>query len=251
VNDGIVPVIVGTDRFKSKRRSRTTLKSVGGYFALIPAGTADAQFGEFDIEPGRQYVYADIVAELREAGFNAPNGTVASLYMQFEEILADEGPQSDPVPISTDKVYAGIRTYASRAGGLFGLAYPLSPVGTSADTEAYVYGLQQSGTQGAAAGTRSNLAVVHALGGEEEILTFEVTYFGPSGEELGKEACDPSPCRLEAGQWRQFNAPLARYGVSQGYARIRRLSGSDQFIAYGVLNDQLNDDGSFAPMIVP
>jgi hypothetical protein len=39
--------------------------------------------------------------------------------------------------------------------------------------------------------------------------------------------------------------------VPHGFARIRRVSGSDQFIAYGVLNDQANDDGSYVPMIVP
>jgi hypothetical protein len=107
-----------------------------------------------------------------------------------------------------------------------------------------VYGLQQSN------GTRANVAVVHALGGHLEPLVLEVSYFGPQGSELGN---DPqcSPCTLLPGQWKQFNSPLAAYGAPHGYARIRRISGSDQFIAYGVLNDNANDDGSYVPMIVP
>ncbi|HEV8267352.1 MAG TPA: hypothetical protein VGR00_03930, partial [Thermoanaerobaculia bacterium] len=117
----------------------------------------------------------------------------------------------------------------------------------------YVYGLQQSGTPGQEGGTRSNLAVLHALGGHEENLQLEVTYFGPDGQELGKDgSC--SPCSLKPGQWRQFNAPLDGkngFSASQGYARIRRISGSDQFIAYGVLNDQANNDGSYVPMTTP
>src|SRR5207248_2457029 len=122
----------------------------------------------------------------------------------------------------------------------FGLAYGYSPVGTAADTEAYVYGLQQTGTKGQEGGTRANLAVVHAFGAHEEPLDLEVTYFGPDGAELGKQP-DCAPCTLQPGEFRQFNAPLERFSVPHGYARIRRISGNDQFLAYGVLNDQAND----------
>ena len=54
--------------------------------------------------------------------------------------------------------------------------------------------------------------------------------------------------RVPSRNWRKT---LATRGVSQGFARVRRVSGSDQFLAYGVLNDQLNDDGSYVPMVVP
>jgi len=57
---------------------------------------------------------------------------------------------------------------------------------------------------------------------------------------------------VKPGQWSQVGQPLARFtGVTQGYARIRRVSGTDQFFAYGVLNDQANDDGSFVKMVIP
>lgn len=137
------------------------------------------------------------------------------------------------------------------ARGLFGLAYGYTPVGEGAELEAFVYGLQQSGTQGQEGGTRSNLAIVHGLGGEVEEPALEITYYGPDGKELGKDP-DCNPCRLLPAQWKQLNAPLGRYaGVTHGYARIRRVSGTDQFVAYGVLNDQANSDGSFVPMVVP
>src|SRR6185295_10205739 len=108
-------------------------------------------------------------------------------------------------PIPTTEEYLGVRTYTSKNGGLFGLAYGYTPVGTAADTEAYVYGLQQTGVRGQEGGTRSNLAVVHALGGDGGNISLEVTYFGPNGQELGKEP-ECNPCSLAAGQWKQFNA---------------------------------------------
>jgi PKD repeat protein len=246
-SDVVVPVIVGTDKFHSEltiaNRSQFTL---AGTFELIPASGAVPQFGDIEIGAGAQSTIPDIVSALRDLGFDAPPGTVASLHFEFEHSTAGAG-KNEPLEgdhVTDDLAYVGVRTYAEKAGGLFGLAYGGVPVGSAADTEAFVYGLQQSN------GTRANVAVVHALGGHLEPLVLEVSYFGPQGSELGN---DPqcSPCTLLPGQWKQFNSPLAAYGAPHGYARIRRISGSDQFIAYGVLNDNANDDGSYVPMIVP
>ena len=251
----MVPVIVGTDTFKSELTIANRTKSkMDGTFAVILTANGHVEFGSFAVDAGHQLTVPDVVAELRSAGLNLPNGSVASMAISFEKDETDDSPSDDGVPtISSSDAYVGVRTYASKAGGLFGLAYGQVPLGAAADSEAYVYGLQQSGTQGAEGGTRSNLAVLHALGGSEEVLRLEVTYFGPSGQELGKES-SCSPCSLKPGQLKQFNAPLDGkngFTVPQGYARIRRLSGSDQFIAYGVLNDQANNDGSYVPMTMP
>lgn len=250
-SESMVPVIVGTDTFRSEltiaNRSKDTML---GQFAVIRSSDAATEFGDFDVEPGHQVVLSDVVAALRAAGFDLPGNAVATMYVQFEpsaEVDVDEPPDAT---LPTSQGYVGVRTYTSKAGGLFGLAYGYSPLGTAADTDAYVYGLQQTGTRGQEGGTRTNLAVLHALAGHEEDLQLEVTYFGPDGKELGKEA-QCSPCTLKPGQFKQFNSALAPFGVAHGFARIRRISGSDQFLAYGVLNDQANDDGSYVPMSVP
>ena len=56
---------------------------------------------------------------------------------------------------------------------------------------------------------------------------------------------------LAPGEWAQFNQPLASRGVAAGSAKIEKLSGASRFVAYGVLNDQTNSDGSYIPMSLP
>ena len=249
--DAMVPVIVDTGGFASEMTfaNRTTRK-ISGLFALVPSADPVPDWGYFNLGPGEQFTVPDIMSALREIGFNAPAGTVGSVYFQFldGEFRDDQSDTQTRIPASEG--FIGVRTYATKNGGHFGLAYGYSPLGSAADSEAFIYGLQQGGTRGQDGGTRSNLAVLNALGGNVEDLTLEITYYGPNGAELGKESrCNP--CTLAPGQWKQFGTPLAAFGVTHGYARIRRIMGTDQFVAYGVLNDQANDDGSFVPMVVP
>ena len=258
----VVPVVVGTAVFRSELTvANRTNDALDVSLALVPNVGGTPAFGLLTLKAGEQKVFADVFKELPTWGIKVPEGTVAgSIYVELETGSGDnpDDPNDlptgeeefEPEPVSATKAFAGVRTYTTQAGGLFGLAYGPSPLGESADTEAWIYGLQQTGERDRSAGTRSNLALVHALDGHEEPLGLEVTYFGPDGKELGKEP-DCAPCTLRPGEWRQFTEPLVRYGVPGGFARVRRVSGSDQFLAYGVLNDQLNGDGSYVPMNVP
>ncbi len=246
--NAIVPVIVDTAGFRSEMTfANRTQRNIACLIAVIRSDDPVPDWGYYNFDPGEQTTIPDIAAALRDVGFDLPSGSVASVFLQFFDGTLHDDQSDTQTTVPTSEGYVGVRTYQTRAGGLFGLAYGYSPVGTAADTEAFVYGLQQTGEKGKTAGTRSNLAVVHALNGNVEPLVLEVTYFGPSGAEIGKEPL----LTLRPGEWHQFNAPLGSRGVSQGFARIRRVSGSDQFLAYGVLNDQLNDDGSYVPMVVP
>lgn len=252
--DAIIPVVVATDTFHSELTlANRSPRKITAAIALVPFSNPYPSWGNIDIEAGRELVIPDIVAELKRLGFRVPSGNVVgSLFVEFQEYIPPIGVNNPPDGIPTSQAYAGVRTYATKAGGLFGLAYGYSPLGYAADSEAWVYGLQQTGTRGQDGGTRANLALLHALSGDELELKLEVTYFGPDGRELGKEPkCNP--CTLQPAQWIQFNAPLEAngYNVPHAYARIRRISGNDQFLAYGILNDQANDDGSFVPMNVP
>ena len=250
-SNAMVPVVVGTDVFRSEMTfTNRTNGTILAWLAVVPSGSADPVYAELELLKGRQVTVPDLLDDLARAGLPLPPGTVASVYVAYEEATDPEGPAEEPREVLTNEAFTGVRTYATSLGGRFGLAYDAVPLGTAVDLEAWVYGLQQSGRQGEEGGTRSNLAVVHAFGGDEADLQLEVTYFGPDGAELGKEpAC--SPCTLFPGQWRQFGAPLARFGASHGFARIRRVAGTDQFIAYGVLNDQANNDGSYLAMSRP
>ena len=44
---------------------------------------------------------------------------------------------------------------------------------------------------------------------------------------------------MPARGWRQINSILRNYaeGTTQGYVRIRKISGNNPFLAYGVIND--------------
>lgn len=247
----LIPVVLEAAGYTSEMTfANRTTRDISGLFALLPSTDPIPDWGYFDLPAGTQFTVPNIIRELRDIGFNAPPGTVGSVVIQFldGEFRVDQSDTQAEIPTSDG--FIGVRTTTSRAGGQLGLAYGYTPTGEAADTEAWVYGLQQTGTRGQEGGTRSNLAVVHALGGNVENLGLEVTYFGADGREVGREP-ECSPCTLAPGQWKQFNTPLARFGVSQGYARIRRVAGSDQFMAYGVLNDQGNDDGSYVPMNIP
>ncbi len=255
----MVPVVVGTPTFRSELTlSNRTNDLLDFSLALVSTISKAPEFGRLTLLPGEQRVFPDVFKELPAWGIYVPPGTFAgAMYVSLETGSADvpndrptreaENPEER---VSATSAFAGVRTYATQAGGLLSAAYGSSPLGEGADTEGWVYGLQQTGERDRAEGTRSNLAVVHALNGEEGPLGLEVTYFGPDGRELGKDP-ECSPCTLEPGEWRQFSEPLARYGIRAGYARVRRVSGTDQFIAYGVLNDQLNGDGSYLAMNVP
>ena len=133
---------------------------------------------------------------------------------------------------------AGARTFiGASGGGTFGLFYPGVTVGESAASVAYVGGLQQNGAQ------RSNVAVVNR-GDASDTIALRITYYGPDGTQAGS----PDTKSLAPGEWAQFNQPLSSRGVTAGWARVEKTSGNSRFVAYGVLNDQTNSDGSYIPM---
>ena len=143
-----------------------------------------------------------------------------------------------PAGTSASSLAAGARTFTNAAGGgTFGLFYPGLTLAESATASATVNGLQQNDTQ------RSNLAVVNR-GDAGDTIVLKVTYYGADGSVLA----NPDTRTLAPGEWRQFDHPLASRGASAGFAKVERLSGTSRFVAYGVLNDQHNSDGSYIPM---
>ncbi|HQQ77894.1 MAG TPA: PKD domain-containing protein [Thermoanaerobaculia bacterium] len=180
------------------------------------------------LQPGEQRILPDSMAFLRSLGLQIPSsGNVGGA-------LRVKAPNGTPA----SSLAAGARTFTNAAGGgTFGLFYPGLTHGESATALAYINGLQQNAVQ------RSNLAVVNR-GDAADAITLKVTYFGADGAALA----DPDTATLAPGEWRQFNQPLGARGALAGFARIERLAGASRWVAYGILNDQHNSDGSYIPM---
>jgi PKD repeat protein len=248
--NAMVPVILDSAGYKSEVTfANRTNRVISGLFAIIPYNDPVPEWGYFQLPAKTQFIVPDIFAGLRDVGFTPRDNPIASVFFQFLDGEFRDS-QSDTQPrIPASEGFIGVRTFTEqpeKQSGRFGLAYGYTPAGTAADTEAFIYGLQQTGVRGQEGGTRSNVAVIHALGGNIETLVLEVSYFNAAGNQVGQ----PVTATLQPGQWQQFSAPLEGLGLTEGFARVRRISGSDQFIAYGVLNDQANSDGSYVPMII-
>lgn len=182
----------------------------------------------FSLTPLGQRVDDDGIGFLRDLGLAIPTSGNVGGSVLF----------TAPGNLNASQVLFGARTFTSRAdGGTFGLFYPALSAAESATDRAFVFGLQQNASQ------RSNLAIVNR--GDGGSITLRVTYFGPGGAQAG--AVDERA--LAPGEWAQFNQPLGSRGVTAGYARVERISGTSRWVAYGVLNDQVNSDGSYIPML--
>jgi len=169
------------------------------------------------------------------------------------------GEQASSVPVDVlngapASLLAGARTYSTAPnGGSYGLFYPVVSVEEGATTEAWVFGLRQDGD------ARSNLAVANTSSGAApnccfpQYLSADV-FDGETGLLAGSVALVPQGVPFV---WNQVNSILSRFGIRNGYARIRADVGPfPPFFAYGVVNDGASpglgtSDGSYVPMIKP
>ncbi len=167
----------------------------------------------------------------------SPSGTAGSI-----SIAGD--PQTLPSD-ATDSVYAFSRAYTAGATGSFGTFLDAPSDLDAAESEGAVYGLRSiSGT------SRSNLAVGHIPGRGAQALSLSIQVYDQSGAVAGA----PITTTLGPGEWRQFNAILARAGLpddAYGYAKITRTGGIGSWTAYGVVNDAVTSDGSILPLYRP
>ena len=192
---------------------------------------------------GRQLYVPDFIAFLAANGWALPSDGSVKLGTLFATFVG----VSDQAA-----VFAGSRTstpnLSASVGGAFGTFATAVPSGSATSSgDAWIYGLREN------AFFRSNLAVVHAPGtssGETSgPVSLEIElYDGESGAPVGA----PLNRTLQPGEFGQYNSVLSLTptGVTNGYARVRRTSGTDRFIAYGVVNDGGSagggtSDGSF------
>lgn len=230
--DRLVPIVLSAAGYRTEL-TLTNFTSQPMPLTLTYTGSpqlsaAGSGAAPLTLQPGEQRILPDSMAFLRNLGLQIPSsGNVGGALL----VRAPAGTPASSLAV-------GARTFTNApGGGTFGLFYAGLTAGESATGLAYVNGLQQNAVQ------RSNLAVVNR-GDASDSISLRVTYFGADGAALA----DPDAAVLAPGEWKQFNQPLAARGASAGYAKIERLSGASRFVAYGILNDQHNSDGSYIPM---
>ncbi len=216
-------------------------------FAQTPAPSTAGPVVARSLGAGRQFYVPDVIAFLDANGYALPSDGTLKLGTLFATFVG----AADPLA-----VYVGSRTSTpnpnTSVGGAFGTFSAAVAAGSATSGDAWIYGLREN-TQ-----FRSNLALVHAPGTAAGVssgpVTLEVQIFdGDSGAPAGA----PLSPVLQPGEFVQFNSVLqlkdtvlAELGITNGYARVRLTSGTDRFIAYGVVNDGAaggggTSDGSF------
>ena len=231
-----LPVIIETGNFRSEltlTNFSAVDKAVDFRFVADAVETDDdtATFS-LTLKAGEQRILPDIVGELRRqgvAGIGPANGAfVGALFATVAE-----GDMSG--------IAIGARTGApDKRGGQYSVFYNGVPFGSASVESAWIYGLQQN------AENRSNLALVNAGEIDGSSSTFEITIYDGSGDS------QPNTKSVTLGprRWTQENGILGNF--SQGYVHVRKTSGNNPFIAYGVVNDggapgQRSGDGAFLP----
>jgi hypothetical protein len=233
-----LPVIVETGLFNSEltlTNFSSATKRLDFEFVADAIATANhtAAFS-FTLQPGEQRIMPEFVNHMRQqgvAGIGPPGSTFAGAV--FARIA--NGDMSG--------IVMGARTGSRGGGGQYGLFYNAVAFGSASASSAWIYGLQQN------AGNRSNLALVNTgeVDGSDSEFSIDI-YDGESGLKINTVSAT-----VAAKRWQQINGILeSAPGTTQGYVHVQRTSGTNPFLAYGVVNDggvpgERSDDGAFVP----
>ena len=221
-----LPVIVESGAFTSEltvtnfsEQARTVS------FAFVSEGvdTSDrtARFS-MSLEAGEQRITPDLVNEMRRqgvSGIGSAGGLAGALFARVE------GGDMSGIAIGARTV-----SQAVFAGGQYGVSYNAVPYGSAFSQVAWVEGLQQNQE------SRSNLALVNSGEVDNSDSVFAIDIYDG---DTGLLVTTITGRRVPARGWRQINSILRDYteDTTQGYVRIRKISGNNPFLAYGVIND--------------
>ena len=145
----------------------------------------------------------------------------------------------------TENVFAGARSGSqSPGGGQFGLFTPGVYSGAEASHEAHLYGLRTDSEN------ETYVCVVNT-GADSDgpiLLQFQA-YDGDAG---GIAKGEPDHLTLRPGQW-EWPGPMVSFftitGVSNGWVKITRMSGTAPWIAYAEVIDLRTGDSAYVPMV--
>ncbi|MBL8114612.1 MAG: hypothetical protein JNK60_17155, partial [Acidobacteria bacterium] len=226
----VLDVVAGTAHYTTElaitNRGATALNATLRYhpsFGSTAGGTVSRALGA-----GQQLVIPDVIGLLRESGVALPSGEahIGTLEVGFA------GAASDEVVAATARTTTSVGSPEGRAG----LAYGALRAGST--TRLIVYGLRESDAD------RSNLAF---LSTSAEPVTLKITVHDGSGS--GASTVVREAETLAPFGWRQIGSVLREAGITNGWAEIERVGGTGAFSAYGVVNDNVTNDGSFLPPV--
>ncbi len=235
-----LPVIVETSEFRSEltvTNFSEEPRTLDFQFVAegIETGDETATFS-MAVNAGEQQIIPDVVDELRQRG-GTGLGSTRGFYAGPLFAVAEDGDMSG--------IVIGARTGSQGGGGQYSVFYNAVPFGEAFSREAWVDGLQQDEEN------RSNLALVNTgeMDGSASVFHLDI-YDGETGMLAETVVTKPVPAR----SWHQINGILGSYAreTRQGYVRIRKVSGQNPFLAYGVVNDggapgERSGDGAYLP----
>ena len=233
-----LPVIVETGVFASElmvtnfsKEAKTVTFRFRAEAIRTPDKTASL---EWNFQPGQQVIVPNAVETMRQMGL-PKIGPPGPAFAGALDATVARGDMSG--------IVIGARTGTSGGGGQYGVFYNAVPYGNAFTEAAWVDALQQNEEN------RSNLALVTTaeVDNSPSVFTLEI-YDGTTG----MLASTVTGIRVPARGWRQINGILDNHapGVTQGYVLIRKTSGNNPFLAYGVINDggspgQRSGDGAY------
>ena len=209
----------------------------------IEAENNTAGFGPVPMLPGQQLILPDAMAYARDnLGLNVPRGLVVPLI-------------ANAVAGDLSGVVIGARVVAQADSqdptkGQYGVFFTAVAQGQGFAQSAWVDGLQQNQEN------RSNLALINTGEIDNSASVFELDIYDGETAMLIKTVtmADEPQAMVPARGFRQINGILRAHapGTTQGYVRIRKVSGANPFLAYGVVNDggapgQRTGDGAHIP----
>ena len=229
-----LPVIIETGSFQSEltvTNFSASDKQVDFSFVADAVDTGnDTAIFSLKLKAGEQRILPDLVNWMRQEEI-AGIGPVGQAFVGALFAAPSAGDLSG--------IVIGARTGTpDRRGGQYSLFYNGVPYGSASVESAWIYGLQQN------AENRSNLALVNTGEIDDSPITLEIIIYDGSGE------LEPSmkSVTLKPRRWTQENGILGTF--SQGYVQVRKISGNNPFVVYGVINDggrpgERTGDGAF------
>lgn len=233
----LIPVVLSSGGLSgSAFTSELTLTNTGTADAVLEltyTSAFDATTGTVGdtLPAGRQRIVPDAIAYLRGLGLNLPSSgdRGGSLVVKATGLS------------SRAAFAAAARTTTAVPDGRAGLSYPGIDLADAFSAPSWIFGLRQDERD------RSNVAVVHAGTPADGPVTLRLTVFAGNGSP-GTALPD---LVLTPGQFRQVSGILHANGLSfsSGYVRVEEVAGEAPYVAYGVINDQVNSDGSYVPAV--
>lgn len=235
--EAVLPIVLDVETATAHFTTETSIVNSGDAWAMAtlkytPAlGSREGEGSVTErLSPGSQLVISDTLGYLRQKGLRIPPATSGQQGGTLQ--VAFSGART------TSSVAVTARTMTATAEpqpvGAAGLAYAGISPAEGSETALTVPGLRSD------ARDRSNVAVYNP---SIEPVAVRMTVF--AGDGTGRSAVVRESLGIPSFGWTQVSNVFADTGITNGWVDIQRVSAAGRFGAYGVINDNATNDGSF------